>query len=55
MKLSPIESKESILDLVWRAIKCFSTAALILITCTLTAYLLSKLGKLIYHMFGLIL
>lgn len=54
MKLSPMRSEESIIDLVWRGVKCFSTIALILITCAGTAYLLGKLGKLIYHLFGVI-
>jgi hypothetical protein len=54
MKLSPMKSEESIIDLVWRVLKCFSTITLILITCVGTALLLGKLSELIYHLFGVI-
>lgn len=54
MKLSPMKSEESILDLVWRAIKCFLTIALILIVSATTALLLGKLRKFIYHLFGVV-
>lgn len=54
MKLSPMRSEESILDLIWRAIKCFSAIALILIVSAATALLLGKLGRLIYHLLGVI-
>lgn len=54
MKLSPIKSEESILDLIFRGVKCFLTIALILIVSATTALLLGKLGKFIYHLFGVV-
>lgn len=54
MKLSPMRSEESTTDLIWRGVKCFSTIALILIVSAATALLLGKLGKFIYHLFGVL-